>query len=53
MAIKSSRGMSSVKAPKMSPNAPANTGIMVHDGKHIVNKPINAHGANPGYKAGK
>lgn len=53
MSIKSSRGMSSVKAPKMSPKAKPNTGIIVTSGKAIVQKPINKHNANPGFKKGK
>lgn len=49
MGIKSSRGMSSVHLPHKTPSNP-NTGNQVVSGKKIVNKPINTHGANPGYK---
>lgn len=47
MGIKSSMGASSV-------NAPSGKGsIKIVSGKAIVNKAINRHHANPGFKKGK
>jgi hypothetical protein len=54
MGIKSKSGMSSVhvNSGSMIPGNP-NNGVKIIGGKHIVNKPINTHRSNPGYKAGK
>lgn len=54
MGIKSSMGHSSVSVSGGSaiPGNP-NSGVKIVDGKTIVNKPINRHHANPGYKKGK
>jgi hypothetical protein len=51
MGMKSSNGASSVKAPKMGMKNSAPTQIA--SGSHIVNKPVNAHKQNPGFKKGK
>lgn len=50
MGIKSKAGQSAVKIGVGIPKDP-NSGIKVISGKAIVNKPINRHHANPGYKA--
>jgi hypothetical protein len=47
MNMKSNRGKSSVKAPKMGMKNSASS--QISSGSHIVNKPINTHRANPGY----